>query len=624
MKQKSVDCAIQRSFPSCQVDESIVLLPPITKSPSEKDPTFPLPPLQNSGASDEIVRSNDSTLFSFKRLSLGFPFSKSSESTREPTESQLLERVNESAIAARSAQEAETLQSLDEMQFHWSGGSERSSEPLSSMELITSSMERFKSVQSIRQTTEATLRLLLRHSQGTHLCYVRQNEDQLLVVDGSLTMDSTRSILEGTSTDQSSLFPQNLLKTCQTSQDCSYFPSEAEVAICSPRAEGRAGDLQLPMESVLLVPVVLNGQFLGAACFSHSNRAHAFEHVDRASMAMILTTLTCLLNNATTHSPTNKISAVHKPSAGDLPCLRKVKKPILQDTMLMCDPSHLKWLKVYAVAGDNQIQFFQTAWDTHPRQIVKISSIRSVKMAPVEVSNNPNNVSRAKSLKDFRNLKASIPDEWKPPNASKLSKTEVIVFIKCRNPSPSQWIALNSLKAAQEWIGTVTEMMKSLENHEEDYLRIPINIRIRPKEVVKREILGRGAAATVFSGRWNQTPVAIKQLLDTHNDDEEATFFQEMEVLQNLRHPHIVQLFGGFISDDGRPSIVFELMTRGSLTDALYDSTTPLSYSLKLRILQQLAQALDYLHELTPPIIHRDLKPANVLVSLIAITESNY
>ena len=88
----------------------------------------------------------------------------------------------------------------------------------------------------------------------------------------------------------------------------------------------------------------------------------------------------------------------------------------------------------------------------------------------------------------------------------------------------------------------------------------------------------------------------------------------EVNVLGVVKHPNLVKLVG-YCAEDGEgsgPILVYEFMPNGSVDDHLYTvSKPPLSWSMRLKVAQDAARGLAYLHEemdfqvvLYAPLIH--------------------
>lgn len=128
-------------------------------------------------------------------------------------------------------------------------------------------------------------------------------------------------------------------------------------------------------------------------------------------------------------------------------------------------------------------------------------------------------------------------------------------------------------------------------------------------------LLGRGAFGTVhraFDTRLKR-PIALKiphRLLASDIDFLE-TFHREAEVAAALNHPNIVTIYDVGESEDGLPYLAMRLLEGRSLRQVLVDEGG-LTLDRSLRILEQLAAALDYLQD--HHLVHRDIKPANVMV----------
>ncbi|MGI8553238.1 MAG: serine/threonine-protein kinase, partial [Dehalococcoidia bacterium] len=130
------------------------------------------------------------------------------------------------------------------------------------------------------------------------------------------------------------------------------------------------------------------------------------------------------------------------------------------------------------------------------------------------------------------------------------------------------------------------------------------------------DLLGVGGFATVFRAEDMRLgrKVAIK-LLHVHLAQDSAfvrRFENEARAAARLRHPHIVRIHEVAETDDGRPYLVMELL-QGTLLSQLIRRSGPLAPDQAMRIIGQLADAIDYLHRRQT--VHRDIKPSNVMVS---------
>ena len=133
--------------------------------------------------------------------------------------------------------------------------------------------------------------------------------------------------------------------------------------------------------------------------------------------------------------------------------------------------------------------------------------------------------------------------------------------------------------------------------------------------------LGRGAFATVNVGYFHEQKVAVKMLhpniLSNHYIE---LLRREVGLMAKVRHPHLL-LFMAVVFDHPTecPLIITELMTM-SLRNALYKPPTKLDNRAKLRIMNDVASALHYLHTQREPILHRDVSSANVLLEELSKT----
>ncbi len=127
------------------------------------------------------------------------------------------------------------------------------------------------------------------------------------------------------------------------------------------------------------------------------------------------------------------------------------------------------------------------------------------------------------------------------------------------------------------------------------------------------EPIGEGGMATVYRARQTSVgrDVAVKIIHAgmANNPESVKRFEREAHTIASLSHPHILKLFD-YGQNDDLLYLVMELMAGGSLSRLLHHG--PASVELTTRLVNQVAQALDYAHR--QGIVHRDLKPQNVLL----------
>ena len=140
---------------------------------------------------------------------------------------------------------------------------------------------------------------------------------------------------------------------------------------------------------------------------------------------------------------------------------------------------------------------------------------------------------------------------------------------------------------------------------------------IRWEEITLGKRLGSGGFGTVYAAQWRHDEVAVKQInaANLQRGQAQEEMRQELKLLLNLRHRHIVNCYGGGYGD--QLFIVTELMERGSLADCLRLPSKEFAWDgLGRRALLDASKGLLYLHEMKPaPLAHFDIKPLNVLVS---------
>src|SRR3954469_22198954 len=98
------------------------------------------------------------------------------------------------------------------------------------------------------------------------------------------------------------------------------------------------------------------------------------------------------------------------------------------------------------------------------------------------------------------------------------------------------------------------------------------------------------------------------------NREAFARFCREAEVMSELRHPNVVQIYDFNTTPDGRPYFVMEHL-EGRDLEARLTQSGPMPLPAAVRVVDAVASALATAH--SHGIVHRDLKPANIF--LVAI-----
>ena len=135
------------------------------------------------------------------------------------------------------------------------------------------------------------------------------------------------------------------------------------------------------------------------------------------------------------------------------------------------------------------------------------------------------------------------------------------------------------------------------------------------------EKLGQGGMGSVYLAEDTLLPgrlVAVKENADT-SAAAQSQFKREALLLARLRHPNLPQVMDYFIEADGKQYLVMDYVPGDNLMELMRKRQGPLPAAEALAIVEQVMQALTYMHTWRDPktgqvrpIIHRDIKPANI------------
>jgi serine/threonine protein kinase len=128
-------------------------------------------------------------------------------------------------------------------------------------------------------------------------------------------------------------------------------------------------------------------------------------------------------------------------------------------------------------------------------------------------------------------------------------------------------------------------------------------------------VLGEGASATVYAGRFVERPdqrYAFKIFSEAHRDDREMRrrLLREVRILSGIQHSNVVKLHG-FVESRDDVLLVLELLEGETLRSRLVhggvSEREALSYTLDA------ASGLEAIH--AAGVVHRDIKPENLFVT---------
>ena len=129
-------------------------------------------------------------------------------------------------------------------------------------------------------------------------------------------------------------------------------------------------------------------------------------------------------------------------------------------------------------------------------------------------------------------------------------------------------------------------------------------------------LLGEGGFGAVYRAWDTQLngAVAVKESLDISEASQEQ-FKVEAELLYKLRHPSLPGVIDYFMIPRQGQYLVMDFIEGQDLASMAQRAQGPLPEAQVLAWIEQVCDALAYLHAQEPPIIHRDIKPANIRIT---------
>ncbi|KAJ6252351.1 leucine rich repeat kinase 2 [Anaeramoeba flamelloides] len=214
-------------------------------------------------------------------------------------------------------------------------------------------------------------------------------------------------------------------------------------------------------------------------------------------------------------------------------------------------------------------------------------------------------------------LKSKYGDPYRISRKSKNAKASKILY-KTRSVGIKRYKENSELREAERELfekkNTQTRQVRlnivKQTTHQIDLLDAP---EIDTDEIKNLQEIGEGKSKIVYRGKYNNGVVALLKLKGQFNFDKKEieTFKSEIQILNNFRHPNMVQIFGASTKVPNY-AIICEFCEGGDLTHLL-QSTEKITDEKKFKLAEDIAKGLSFLHDKN--IIHRDLKSANVLIT---------
>jgi serine/threonine protein kinase len=131
------------------------------------------------------------------------------------------------------------------------------------------------------------------------------------------------------------------------------------------------------------------------------------------------------------------------------------------------------------------------------------------------------------------------------------------------------------------------------------------------------KLLGTGGFSTVDEVVHRETSLRVsRKTLKNRDHSALAELKKEVDVLQKLRHPHVIRFLGAYSNGD-KMSLLLSPVAETTLAAWLDKSTLERPSGLAQTIVSMLgclSSTVRYLHEQRPVVKHMDIKPQNILV----------